>query len=281
MNMTNLQSKLQGKWMISTAGFRSLYNSIGQLSEINYGGLKGLIYGNSIVTKALGTNTNNDIPSVETGDIALLNICGIMVKGAGEDEEEMLGLVNIDRISQSLDVLAADPSVSCIIINFSSPGGETTGIHELGNKIRNIDKTIKPVYAWTETQCASAAYWLASQCRAIGMTLSASIGNVGVYLLLPDESVKLENEGIKINSIYSGKFKLMGHRHMSLTDEERAILQADVTKQQQAFKDVIKANRPEVKEESLEGLSYEGSQAFELGLVDAVTENVVEFINSL
>jgi signal peptide peptidase SppA len=262
--------------MIAKPALDSLNYNLNNLDKITYGGLKGMLFGNPIRVKAL--SEPEATPSAELeGDIAIVNVCGILMKNVDEDVEMMLGLLNIDRISFTLDTLANDPTVSHIILNFDSPGGETTGIYELGQKIKDIDTNIKPIYSWSENQMDSAAYWLGSQARLIGMSPSANVGNVGVYILTPDESMKNENEGTRIQEIFSGKWKMMGHSHRSLTDEEKAYLQADVNKQHQMFKDIVKANRPEIKDEALEGLSYNGEDAFNLGLADIVCNSMAEF----
>lgn len=277
---TNIQSKLfGGKWAIEKSAFNTLYSNVASSDKLTYGGLKGLIFGNPLKMKALEQSDTQDATPQE-GDIGVVNISGILIKGAREEDEQLLGLTNTDRITMALDSLANDPSVSSIILNINSPGGETTGIDVLGRKIKAID-AIKPVYAWTETQAASAAYWLASQARAIGMTTSAEVGSIGVYMLLPDESAKLEKEGIKVNEIFSGKYKLLGHDFRPLAEEDKAILQADVTAEHESFKQVIRDTRPEAKEEALEGLSYQGYKAFELGLTDVVCDSIDDFVQTL
>ena len=283
MNFASIQSKLHGgKWSIERSAFDGLYHNVNRVHSLTYVGLKGLIFGNPLISKSQSSETaSSQTEEQQTGDIAVINISGILVKGANEEAEQLLGLINIDKISQALDNLAADPSVSAIVLHISSPGGETVGVDVLGRKIRNIDANIKPIYAWTETQAASAAYWLASQTKVIGMTSSASVGSVGVYMLLNDESAKLAQDGVKVNAVYSGKHKLLGHDFKELTDEERSILQTDVSKQHETFKEVIKSNRPEVKEEALEGLSYEGADAFNHGLVDIVCDSLEEFLMEL
>jgi signal peptide peptidase SppA len=200
------------------------------------------------------------------------------MKAVSPEAEEFLGLCNTDRISQALDEAIENPAVTEIVLKFHSPGGTTNGIEELGRKIKYAD-SIKPVVAFTDTVCASAAYWLASQARVIGMTPSASIGNVGVYALIEDHSKALEAAGINVQPISAGKFKLMGHPFRPLTDEEKTILQEDTVNHHNKFKAVIKANR-QIDDEYLEGLSYEGEAALKYNFVDYVVDSFEEFITT-
>jgi signal peptide peptidase SppA len=227
---------------------------------------------------------NNEVETAEeiiTGDsIAIVSIGGILAKNVGE-LEEALGMISVDEIKEALEKEAFDPSVKSIILDCSSPGGETTGILELGETIRMIDENIKPVYCWTSNQADSACYWLYSQGRYCGMTRSAQVGSVGVYILVVDSTEQMKKEGIKIEAITSKKsiYKLLGHEFHSMTDEERNILQTDVDKQYEKFKAVIKSKRPHIDDDDLNGLSYEGDVAFDKGFTDILCNDLNEFIS--
>lgn len=210
--------------------------------------------------------------------LAIISVNGILMKGASPDEEELLGLVNTDFIGDAIDDALADPSVTAIVLSFASPGGNTVGIEELGRKIRAAD-AVKPVYGWTERCCSSAAYWLCSQCRTIGMTPSSIIGNVGVYSLIEDHSAAMAQEGVEIQAIASGKYKLMGHPFRKLTEEEIKLIQDDVTKQHQKFKAVIQSVR-KIDDANLEGLSYEGEEALALNFVDVVVDDLQAYLTT-
>jgi protease-4 len=281
MNLTNISQKLEnGKWMMSQRDFHSFARSIEKLQELRVGGLYGMLMGKPVVLSQSGEINIIEEEKTE-GDIAVVQIQGILMKGANEEECECLGLCNTDYIAQEIKELAYDPSIKSIILWINSPGGECVGIEELGRLIKNINKEIKPIYGWTEGQVGSAAYWLISQSEKIGMTYSADCGSVGVYMMILDESKQMENEGVKITAISSGKFKMMGHAYKPLTEEEQIILQKDVNKQHEQFKNVILEARPNVNLDALEGLSYDGLTSLEHNLVDVVTDNFEEFLTEI
>jgi signal peptide peptidase SppA len=219
---------------------------------------------------------DNNISDVN-GNISIIPIYGIIGKNVGEIGE-LVGMIDADSIYDCINDAATDPMVKYIVLDIASAGGETTMVEEIGRRIVEIDTTIKPIYAFTSDQMDSAAYWIGSQARKIGMINSAQIGGVGVYILISNETKKLEQEGIKIEAISSGKYKLLGHEWRSLTDEEREILQIDVNNQHDKFRTVIKSRRPSIKDENLEGLSYGGEDALKFGFVDIVCDNLEEFI---
>lgn len=204
---------------------------------------------------------------------AVIPVYGVLCKSPYEE-----GMISVDLIGQALEELAKDPSVKNILIDFSSPGGETTGIFELGEKIRMVDENIKPVWGWTSDQCDSAGYWLMSQCRGIGMTKSAQVGSVGVYLLTTDLTEQLKAQGIKIEAFSSGIWKMMGHEFRSLTDAEKQYLTEDVQKQHAKFKSVVLSKRNSISLDDLEGLSFEGEIALQKGFCDVLCLSLEEFV---
>lgn len=217
----------------------------------------------------------------EPGSTAVISVTGIIAKDVSPVEEVNLGLVDVEWISDCLSECAADPNIKNIVLNFNSPGGETTGIEELGRKIKNIDEHIKPVYGWTDKMATSAAYWLLSQCRQIGMIPSAEVAGIGVYSLVLDATKQMESEGLSIFIASSGKYKMMGHEFRSLTDEEKKILQDDCVKQHDKFKAVVMEKRPAVKAEDCEGLSFEGNEALEKGLIDVLFDEMNDYMISI
>lgn len=221
-------------------------------------------------------NSNNDNNVVDDNLTAIISVSGVLVKGASNIEEQMFGLIDTDYIRYCLEDAVNDTNVKDIVLFFNSPGGETTGIEELGRKIQEIDK-IKPVYAWTETMMCSAAYWLGSQCRSIGMTPSAIVGSIGVYSLIEDCSKALQEEGVDIQAISAGKYKLMGASFKPLTEEEKKILQEDVDMQHTKFKDAVLSRRT-VSIEYMEGLTYEGTAAIAGNLVDVVVDELNQYL---
>ena len=210
----------------------------------------------------------------------VIKVNGVLAKGVTEMEEVLLGLADVDEISYALDKAAFDGNVKNIVLAFSSPGGETLGIEELGRKIAFIDANEKPVYGWTESQATSAAYWLISQTRKIGMIPSSQIGGVGVYSLVLNATGQMKQQGTEIEVFSAGRLKMLGHEFRTMTDEERKIVQDDVNKQFAMFKEVVLSKR-KISEENLEGLSYEGRDALQLGFCDVLHDDFTSYLAEL
>ena len=212
--------------------------------------------------------------------IGIVPICGILIKGQVSDEDtSQYNICNIDEVSDMLDDLASDDNVSDIVLYINSPGGEITGIPELARKISEID-LIKPVYAWTETMSCSAAYWLQSQARILGMTPSSEIGNVGVFLTVESSVEAFAKAGIKVEAFSVGEYKLMGHNFHDLTEPEKIILQKSVVDTYTEFTSAILEKRTILKTD-LQGLSYNGQQAILNGYVDIVEDSFESFLTTI
>jgi len=72
-----------------------------------------------------------------------------------------------------------DPLVQRVVLDIDSPGGMVTGCAEAGQAIRSLAAT-KPITAYARGYCASAAYWLASQCSGVTAAPTAAVGCLGV-----------------------------------------------------------------------------------------------------
>lgn len=211
--------------------------------------------------------------------VAIVEVNGVLMKHP-TSLDIMMGAMDVDVVRTALLNAVEDENVKSIVLWFNSPGGVTTGIEELGRCIVHCD-SIKPVYAFTDSIMASAAYWLGSQARAVIITPSAVVGSVGVFALVLNNEKELEQSGVKITPLYSGKYKLMGHTFHTLTEEEQKILQADVDNQHVAFKNTVKSRRPNISEDDMEGLTYEGEAAVEAHYADATVDSIEEFLTNI
>lgn len=212
------------------------------------------------------------------GAVAVITVAGIIGKHLSS-LETMCGGCDLDEVEEQFDAAIADPSVDDIILRFDSPGGTVPGVPELARRMRNrAAEAGKGLYGFTDTLMASAAYWLASVCDMVACTPTATVGSIGVYCAFVDYSKANEIDGVKVSLVKAGKFKDMGSSHRPMTDEELAIVQGEVDSIWAMFKADVTAGRPGVKPEAMEGLTYLGSQAAAMGLVDELVQDFGEFL---
>ena len=205
------------------------------------------------------------------GSTAVLPIDGVIGRKYS-DSLYSSGVTSIDIFHRMLNAAAGDSAVDSILLAIDSPGGIVTGVPEAAAAIRAARET-KPVLAYADGQCCSAAYWLASQADAIYAMPSAQVGSIGVYLSILDQSRAAEMAGLKVEMFRSGKHKGMGQPGTSLTDEQRAMLQGRVEAIGAQFRAVVCDGRGRpIGEDSLQGQSFDAAEARVRGLVDEVTD---------
>jgi signal peptide peptidase SppA len=208
--------------------------------------------------------------------IGIIPIVGVIGKGLSP-LEKMMGAVDVNDLSDQVDAMAADPAVEKIAFQVSSPGGTVTGVEELANKIRNLGK---PTMAYTDSEMASAAYWISSASDKVTASPSSSVGSIGVYMAIPDYSEAAKMAGIKMVVIKSGKFKGAGIEGTSLDEGQLGNLQAGVDTIHAEFKEAVNMKRKMVKAEAMEGQVFSGKQAAAQGLVTGLADSFNDALRS-
>jgi len=216
------------------------------------------------------------VPYVMDG-IGVIPIDGVIGKGLSP-LEQMLGCVDIDRVRQVLDAWKDRADVMEVLFKFDTGGGTTTGLQELAKQIRTY---AKPTIAYTETNCGSAGYWLASQCTRFVCTPSSELGAVGIYLTICDESAKYEEDGKTVLVIKSGEYKGAGIAGTSLTEKQLANLQEEVIELHRRFIADVKAVRMFANEDDLQGQTFYGDIAVKKGLATANVDSFKELVEQI
>lgn len=208
------------------------------------------------------------------GSTAIIPVHGVIGKHLSMLEMSSGGC-DLDAVNAMISEAEQDDSIETIIFDFRTPGGTVTGVPETARRIASISKK---TIGFTDSECCSAGYWLASQCKQFYLTETAATGSIGVYSVFEDYSRALENEGVKVNAISSGKFKLAGAYFKPMTDDERKMFQAGVDKLHAQFKEAVRRNR-EVPDSAMEGQCFDGLEALEVGLADGLVESIDELLS--
>jgi len=189
--------------------------------------------------------------------------------------EKMTGAVDVSDIADTIDEYAMNPQVTRIAFQVSSPGGTVTGVEELANKVRNI---AKPTMAYSDTEVASAAFWIAAASDKLVVSPSSTVGSVGVYMVVADYSEAAKAEGIKMIVLKAGQHKAIGVPGVEVTDAQQAHLQEGVDEIHADFKAAVLKTRKMVKAEDMEGQVFSGKQAAQRGLVTGLADSFNEAV---
>lgn len=167
-----------------------------------------------------------------------------------------------------------DPAVKGIVLHIDSPGGTVDGTKLLADLIAQ-NRGAKPCIALADGMMCSAAYWIGSAADSINMVdLTTDVGSIGVVAAHMDISGWEEKQGIKTTEITAGKYKRAVSQYQPLSEEGRAMIQADLDQIYGLFVDAVAQNRgvsiDEVVSNMAEGRVFLGQKALDNGLVDSV-----------
>jgi signal peptide peptidase SppA len=165
--------------------------------------------------------------AASAGAVAVIPCYGILTARQYAVENSSSPLTSSERLGARVSAAAADPEIGAIVIDFDSPGGDAMGIPEAGARIAAAAQA-KPVVAMVNSQAASAAYWLASQCSEIVMAPEAMAGSIGVRTAHIDASKYYEQKGIAIKHVHAGRYKVEGADTGPPSEEYLTHLQAMV-----------------------------------------------------
>ena len=106
--------------------------------------------------------------------VAVIDISGTIHR-YGDPEWDAVGH---DTIKAAVSLAMRDRSASALLLRFNSPGGVASGVPELAAWL--AAQTAKPVYAYADGLCASAAYYLAAATGRVYAPATATVGSIGV-----------------------------------------------------------------------------------------------------
>ncbi len=220
-------------------------------------------------------------PRVEDFDIArygataIIPITGIIGQHIPAIDTFSSGpMTDIDDVKTAINVSEQDPSIERVLFAFDTPGGSAAGVPEVARKILGMTK---PTTAFTDSECCSAGVWLASQCQRFYATPSSAVGSVGVWSAYTDLTEKMKKDGVKMNSVQAGKYKLLGAWWKPMSAEEETILQTRVDKLHAEFKTAVSHYR-QVEARYLEGQVFDGQEAAQIGMIDGLVEDIADIL---
>lgn len=228
----------------------------------------------------LWPDADGDMFTVAKPGVAVVPVNGVLGKNM-DTLDMMCGGVPVDAVRQALAQAMANKDIKTIVLDFGSPGGEVTGIEEMGSTIRAATGSKKTIYAFTDSQCCSAAYWLASQCDEIVTTPSATLGSIGVYVAWFDPSVAMQLAGYQLQMFAAGEHKGMGMPGRALSQKERDLIQARVDDVYLKFTGAVTSVRKSVTKGTMQGQMFTGQKSMSNGLADVLVNDWDEFIREV
>ena len=204
--------------------------------------------------------------------IAVIDIDGTLMKEEPPSRFLNASAITYPQLTELVAELANDDSVSQIILKIASNGGNLEGAFPCADSIYDYGKQ-KPIIAFCDDKCNSAAYLLASQCKQIIAAEGTNVGSIGVMVLLTDESAKDEMLGYKRFVVASTKLKGLG-ADKKVSKELLTEVQTTVDDYYDLFKERVMRGRGMTEEEmskAATGSVFLPEEALDLKLIDKVT----------
>lgn len=184
---------------------------------------------------------------------------------------EISGATSTGTLARDIQSALDNKYVRGIVLDINSPGGEATGINELGKLIRS-GRAIKPIKAYAGGTMASAAYWLGSAAGEVIIDDTAALGSIGVLMSYLDTSARDAKSDVRTVEIVSSQSP--DKRINPATDEGRAKVQAIVDALAEVFVSAVAANRGTTTEKVLadfgRGGVLIGAAAVKAGMADRI-----------
>ncbi|NTF87504.1 S49 family peptidase [Agrobacterium rhizogenes] len=197
--------------------------------------------------------------------------------GASSGETSYQGLqTQITAVRQAY----AAKKIKGAIFEVDSFGGEVNGAFETAAAMQAMSREM-PTLAILTDFAYSAGYLLASQARQIIMPEFGGAGSIGVIILHADYSAALEQDGIKVTIIRSGKMKAEGNPYEALPARVAERWQAQADTMRDKFAETVAKGRgkriTKAKALSTEADAFDANESLSLGLVDVIADPLEAF----
>lgn len=170
------------------------------------------------------------------------------------------------------------PNVLAHFLHINSGGGEAWMLDIAYEAMRNCKK---PIYAFVEGMCCSAAYYLACTASVIkSFTQNDTIGSIGTMFSHLDATGYLENIGLKRVEIYASRSELKNKKYDdAIAGEPEMLIKTVIDPLQNQFEASVKQARSQIAalpddHPVLHGETYLASQAIEVGLIDGIVSDL-------
>lgn len=205
------------------------------------------------------------------GNTAIIPVQGSLVN-RGAWLGSYSGMTSYEGIRHQLATAATDADVANVILDVDSPGGEAIGAFEAGADVGALN-AVKPVTAYVNGLCCSAAYAIASHAGKIVASPTSVVGSIGVVMMHVDQSERMRAMGVKPTFIFAGAHKVDANPFEPLSETVKADLQAEVDKLYGLFVDHVAAGRKGLSAKAIratEAGTFMGSDAVDAKLADAI-----------
>jgi ClpP class serine protease len=215
----------------------------------------------------------NPFDQWQEGSIAIIPLSGTMMKRSywwGYGVDEVAGIIRQAYLSDR---------ISAVIIKGDTPGGVTNSLFLLEEV---LSSKLKPTYGYVDGQVLSCGYIAFSFLDKIyAINKMAAVGGIGVFarIVAPNK----ENSSYNIIDVYPKESKDKNLDVREAIDGKTGLMEEELSKMALQIQATVKANRPDIGDETLTGKEYYAYEAEQLGMIDGIRtlRQVVEELQKL
>lgn len=265
-NNTHLAlSLLRGRWLLADA--ETLLPHAFDFLARQTAGIQSVEYEPSLFMSDGGSVFMNDAKADKKQKmVAVIPMHGALTKYWG------CSTVGTQEVANDIMELAHRDDVVGFVLDIDSPGGASNAIPPMVAAIKHVQKMGKPVIAHVDF-CASAAYWIASQCDAIFMdNIMSEVGSIGAYASFLDNRENKQT-GEKIISIYADESSDKNRSYREALEGKYELCREELSHLVQLFHAAVKSNRPAIKSEEdgvFTGATFFTPKAVEFEMADGM-----------
>mgnify|MGYP002623032330 CR=1 FL=1 len=137
-------------------------------------------------------------------------------------------------IRAKAEAIRLNPRVEQVLMYLNCPGGVAPGGPETAAALAKLNKA-KPILCVAEGYCASAGYQLAAMATELIVSPTCLVGSVGTRSVLIDDSKMMEQLGVRVIPIVTGKDKAVGLEGVPVDDHAVQVITDLVNSYQRQF----------------------------------------------
>lgn len=218
----------------------------------------------------LTTMTPSFTGEEDDGDrVGLLVAQGDIVYG----DEGMPGQISADHLGKLIRQAREDETIKAVVLRIDSGGGSAFASEQIRQELLLLQKAGKPLVISMGTLAASGAYWIAAGADRIFASPFTLTGSIGIFGVMPTFEQTIAKIGIASDG--TGTTRMAGAENPTLpmTLELEQTIQLSVEEGYGRFITIVAEGRkmtPDSVRQIAEGRVWDGRNALDLGLIDAL-----------
>jgi ClpP class serine protease len=215
--------------------------------------------------RSIFNRKTSNLEKAPGGSVAVYNLIGLMMK---YDTPFKPGMMSLEASMLEADQLE---NITAHVIVIDSGGGEAAFMYSFANTIKNDIK--KPVIAFINGRCASAAYYLASACDKIyANEKTDQVGSIGVLVTAVDFKPFYKKQGIELHEIYATQSTKKNELFNEAYKGNYKPLQQELLNPFAVqFIETVQKFRPGLRDDdAFKGKIYTAAEAEKIGMIDGI-----------